>query len=591
LIIPNDLNDDYDWQLFDITGKNPNDVYTNPALFVACNWSGRTGITGASAAGVGLANCITEGNNNPPIFSAQPNLIIGHEYLLLISHFTVFTPSQNGYKLVFGGGTALITDPKIPGVDNAVSFCGGKRITVKLNKKMKCASIAPDGSDFQLNDPLTTILQAEGYNCNSSFETDSVTLTLSNSIAPGNYTVTLRRGADGNTVLDNCENEITPGTAIAFIVNPIAPSLIDSVRKLNCSPQSIVVELKDPVLCSSIASNGSDFFITGPQAVVINAASGNCTNTTLTKTITLQLSGPIQTGGTYNLEIRTGSDGNSLQTECGLETPVGNGVQFLAADTVNANFTFITKYGCKQDTVEAIHPGQNGVNRWQWYNGNQPAGTAISQTFLYNVFGNKSIGLKVSNGVCSDSAGAAIVLDNTLDAAFVAPATLCPEDMATMEDKSIGKIQSWYWDFGDGTSSNIKNPLPHTFPAPTASREAFYTVRLRVTDIYNCSDSATERVKVVSTCRIGVPNAFTPNGDGKNDYLYPLNAYKATELQFSIYNRYGQLVFETKDWTRKWDGTLRSVQQPSGTYVWTLSYFDTEKKERVFRKGTTILIR
>ena len=50
---------------------------------------------------------------------------------------------------------------------------------------------------------------------------------------------------------------------------------------------------------------------------------------------------------------------------------------------------------------------------------------------------------------------------------------------------------------------------------------------------------------------IAGPSAFTPNNDGLNDYLYPLNAYKATNLLFKVYNRFGKLVFETKDCTKK----------------------------------------
>src|SRR5690606_4168483 len=57
VITPMDLADDYDWQLFDITGRNPDEVYTNPALFVASNWSGNPGTPGASAAGSSLVNC------------------------------------------------------------------------------------------------------------------------------------------------------------------------------------------------------------------------------------------------------------------------------------------------------------------------------------------------------------------------------------------------------------------------------------------------------------------------------------------------------------------------------------------------------
>src|SRR5487761_2129314 len=72
LITPNDLNDDYDWELFDITGHNPNDIYNDVTLFVACNWSGNTGLTGASSSGRSLQNCagITYST-----FSSMPSLI------------------------------------------------------------------------------------------------------------------------------------------------------------------------------------------------------------------------------------------------------------------------------------------------------------------------------------------------------------------------------------------------------------------------------------------------------------------------------------------------------------------------------------
>src|SRR5690606_8553290 len=98
VITPMDLADDYDWQLFDITGRNPDEVYTNPALFVASNWSGNPGTTGASAAGSSLVNCA---GPSYPTFSSMPSLIKDHEYILLVSHFTRFTPSQLGYSLEF----------------------------------------------------------------------------------------------------------------------------------------------------------------------------------------------------------------------------------------------------------------------------------------------------------------------------------------------------------------------------------------------------------------------------------------------------------------------------------------------------------
>jgi gliding motility-associated-like protein len=106
-----------------------------------------------------------------------------------------------------------------------------------------------------------------------------------------------------------------------------------------------------------------------------------------------------------------------------------------------------------------------------------------------------------------------------------------------------------------------------------------------------CSDSSYQTVTAIPNCYIAVPSAFTPNGDGKNDYLYPLNAYKTSHLTFRVFNRYGQLIFETHDWTMKWDGTINGTKQPPGTYVWYLDYTDSDTNKKVFLKGTTTLIR
>ena len=88
-----------------------------------------------------------------------------------------------------------------------------------------------------------------------------------------------------------------------------------------------------------------------------------------------------------------------------------------------------------------------------------------------------------------------------------------------------------------------------------------------------------------------MPNAFTPNKDGLNDYLYPLNAYKATGLLFRVYNRVGQLVFETRDWTKRWDGSFKGQPADLGTYVWILQYTHIDTGKWVEQKGTTILLK
>ncbi|MBO9571035.1 MAG: gliding motility-associated C-terminal domain-containing protein, partial [Chitinophagaceae bacterium] len=62
-------------------------------------------------------------------------------------------------------------------------------------------------------------------------------------------------------------------------------------------------------------------------------------------------------------------------------------------------------------------------------------------------------------------------------------------------------------------------------------------------------------------------------------------------LVFRVYNRFGQIVFETRDWKRKWDGTFNGQPQPTGTYVWTLSYVLRTTGRSYVLKGTSVLIR
>jgi hypothetical protein len=88
VITPNAPNDDYDWQLYDITGRNPNDVYldNNGYMIVSGNWSGTYGPTGASASGISGIQCASDPAANLPTFAIMPNLVQGHEYLLMVSH-------------------------------------------------------------------------------------------------------------------------------------------------------------------------------------------------------------------------------------------------------------------------------------------------------------------------------------------------------------------------------------------------------------------------------------------------------------------------------------------------------------------------
>ena len=112
--------------------------------------------------------------------------------------------------------------------------------------------------------------------------------------------------------------------------------------------------------------------------------------------------------------------------------------------------------------------------------------------------------------------------------------------------------------------------------------------------VYNeagCMDSAFVTVKVFNTLpSIFVPNAFTPNGDGKNDELKFIAAGIGHIDYFHVYNRYGQMVFNSFSDDNLWNGMVGGLSQPSGTYVWMIKAVDYNGGVYV-RKGTVTLIR
>ncbi|MEP6711526.1 MAG: gliding motility-associated C-terminal domain-containing protein [Ferruginibacter sp.] len=587
VITPNDLNDDYDWQLYDITGHNPDDVYTDRTIIVSGNWAGTYAPTGASASGVNFIQCASSPDANLNAFAKMPNLIAGHNYILLISHFT---DTQSGYSLSFGGGTSSITDPVLPHLSKASPSCDGTEIRVKLNKKMKCSSLAADGSDFSINIPGTSIVNARSNQCASGFDLDSVILTVSPILTPGNYTLKIKNGGDGNTLVDNCDRLVPVDESLAVKVIPIVPTPLDSITKPGCAPQTLELVFKKGIKCNSIAADGSDFTVTGPVPVTVSSAAGNCGNG-ISSIILVTLSAPLQVGGNYTITLKPGSDGGTIVDECDQVTP-SSSLSFNIKDTVNADFTYNIIYGCQANTVDYSYATRDGVNSWKWNFDNLRSSNLQNPVISYTSFQPANTRLIASNGVCSDTASAVIVFDNFLNAAFEITDLVCPKDLATIKNNTAGKIiTNWTWIFGNGNTSSIKDPTPQMYSNPVTATVQRIPVILIARNNYGCQDTAVQYIKVVNNCYIAVPSAFTPNGDGLNDYLYPLNAYKASNLKFSVYNRFGQRIFYTTDWTNKWDGRYKGQPADAGTYVWILTFTNTDTNKAVEQKGTSILIR
>jgi len=578
-ITPNNLNDDYDWEIYDVTGRDPNDVFTDGTIVISSNWSGESGKTGASAAGTQGFVC---GGYGKPLYSSMPNLTVGHNYLILVSHFT---RTQSGYSLSFNGGTAVITDSAQPRLKAVQASCGGDILRLAINKKIKCSSISNDGTEFYITPAVATVASATSINCSAQFDTDTLELKLSQFLVPGNYTLHIKKGGDANTLLDYCDNAVPETDEVNFAIQPKTPTPVDSIAPLQCAPSKVRVVLSRPILCSTIASDASDFSITGSYPVTIVNVTTNCS---LTNEIILTLSKPLEQAGTFTLNLLKGTDGNTIINECGEETPAGPTVSFSVKDTVNADFTSSIQYGCTVDEVQYAHSGANGVSSWNWQLDEGNTSKQQRPLASYRIFNDKTIKLSVSNGFCTDTSTQTVSLKNFLKADFTSFTDNCPNEPITFTGAAIGQIINHQWSFGDGGIDATASPT-HIFASP--NRQTSYTVRYTVTDSYGCQSTAAKTVTIYTSCLLAVPNAFTPNGDGLNDLFHPLNAIKAEQVEFKIYNRWGQLIYKSNDWKQGWNGTLNGLVQAAGTYIWTLKYTNRDTKELVNLKGTTVLIR
>jgi gliding motility-associated-like protein len=586
-ITPINAHDDYDWELFDITGHDPMDIYTNSSLIISANWSGMHSPTGAGPSGTKWSECSSDSIRGNNTFSTMPNLVLGHNYILLVSNFS---PSQIGYNLSFQGGTASIIDPVTPLLTKVHAVCDGTQILLMLNKKMNCSSLSADGSDFIVTGAsANAITKAVGRGCAVSFDTDSLELTMQNILTPGTYTVTSKIGTDNNTMLDNCGNLLPVGLNESLIFTTAVSTAMDSISPIICIQDTLQLVFSRPMNCSSIAEDGSDFFITGPSIVNIKSAKGICSSG-LTDIIQVILSNPIKTNGNYQIHLKMGTDGNSIFNECGKPTAVGSTLNFSIQNVTKADYTSQLMVGCKYDTLKLFHDANNAANRWNWKLDNGINSNLQNPIFKFNQFGKLHAVLSVSNNFCSDSSAQDFILpDQTVKAGFILPDTLCLTDSLMIIDNSSNNSISWKWSFGNGITSSLKQPIGIYFQAN--GRQNQYLVMQVVQNAFNCTDTSIKKVFVLPNCYIDIPSGFTPNGDGLNDNLYPLNAFKAQNLHFTVYNRYGQVIFESTDWHQKWDGRFKGELQPSGTYVWMLDYTHKDTGQTFHLKGTTVLIR
>ena len=150
-------------------------------------------------------------------------------------------------------------------------------------------------------------------------------------------------------------------------------------------------------------------------------------------------------------------------------------------------------------------------------------------------------------------------------------------------DGSLGPdIVNWSWDLGNGALTNEVNS-GFTYVSPGS-----YPITLKITNIVGCEATSTETLNIEKGFRVSMPTAFTPNLDGLNDYFRP-TLENIISIQLMVYNKYGSIVFETRDLDGEWDGNLDMVPLPQDSYLYEIIYVAESGVSRTSRGKVAML--
>jgi len=159
----------------------------------------------------------------------------------------------------------------------------------------------------------------------------------------------------------------------------------------------------------------------------------------------------------------------------------------------------------------------------------------------------------------------------------------------TFINTSIGAT-SYEWDLGNGLGPVYTEEPSVTYPGEVSSN---YTVTLYAFSPLGCIDSLTREIYYKEDVIFYVPNAFTPDGDEFNQLFQPVftSGYDPYDFDMFIYNRWGEVIFESHDAASGWDGTYGGKKVAVGTYSWKIEFKTIYTDERIMITGHLNLLK
>ncbi|OIP03524.1 MAG: hypothetical protein AUJ97_04365 [Bacteroidetes bacterium CG2_30_32_10] len=274
-----------------------------------------------------------------------------------------------------------------------------------------------------------------------------------------------------------------------------------------------------------------------------------------------------------------------VTTNSGCEDSITRIITALPSPTAN----YSTTGGCVNDTIhfidESLFPSGT-ISNWIWDFGGGATSVHRDTSHVWNTEGIYPVSLVViSDHGCTDTIVKLITVSQRPIPGFmvVADTNLIVNEIIQFTDSSFYS-DGWIWDFGDNSDTSRRENPNHIYFKP-----GVYSVTQTV---YNgtCPASIIKQIVIKGTKEVyppKVPTGFSPNNDGINDTLY-VRGGPFSSLQFIIYNKWGEKIFESNNPEIGWDGTRKGKKEPVGVYLWTFNAVTLDGK--IYTKSGEVTI-
>ncbi len=258
-----------------------------------------------------------------------------------------------------------------------------------------------------------------------------------------------------------------------------------------------------------------------------------------------------------------------------------NSISVINHPVVTSPFTSDTFQGCNPLTINFSNNGSDATN-YLWRFGDSTTANSFNATHTYTDSGEFTVTLVMIN----DTSICGVYTDSTVKTEYilvadpikvtskfsVSPMSGCTPLIVNITNSSTNG-SNYYWNFGNGESIDTSNPPPVIY-FDSGTYHITLVVSNYNTRCYNAPDSMTVEI-VVDSCNLYVPNTFSPNGDGKNDF-FNLVAEGYENYHLIIFDRWGLKVFESNNNNIKWNGLLNNTggECPDGTYYYIFNAND-----------------